>query len=160
MRIREGVKQGARFVLIDTLNGYLNAMPGEKYLNSQLHELTSFLNQQGIVTVLVLAQQGLVSAAESPLDLSYLADMVVHLRYFEAGGDVHKALAVIKKRTGAHETTIRELLMQSGTGIRVGPPLVDFDGVLSGAPKFRGSPRDILSSSKLPSERFVARSAP
>ncbi|HEX4343057.1 MAG TPA: ATPase domain-containing protein, partial [Verrucomicrobiae bacterium] len=105
VRVQHGVEDGARMVMIDSLNGYLNAMPGEKYLNNQLHELCSYLNQQGVVTILVLAQYGLVSAAESPVDLSYLADTVAHLRFFEVEGMVRQALAVIKKRSGPHEKT-------------------------------------------------------
>ena len=108
-RIRRGVEAGCKLIVIDSLNGYLQSMPGEKYLNNQLHELSSYLNQQGVITILILAQHGLVAAAEAPVDLSYLSDTVVSLRYFEAHGEVRQALAVIKKRSGRHERTIREL---------------------------------------------------
>jgi circadian clock protein KaiC len=144
VRVRQGVEAGARLVVIDSLNGYLNAMPGEKYLNNQLHELTSFLNKQGVVTILVLAQHGLVSVAESPVDLSYLTDTVVHLRYFEVAGEVKQALAVVKKRSGSHEKTIREFKLESNEGIRVGEPLRQFHGVLTGAPVFEGTDKRMM----------------
>jgi circadian clock protein KaiC len=137
-RIRDHVDQGCRLVVIDSINGYLNAMPGEHYLNNQLHELTSYLNQKGALTILILAQHGVVSVAESPADLSYLADSVIYLRYFEAAGEVKQSVAVIKKRTGRHEKTIREFRLESGRGIRVGEPLVDFQAVLSGVPIYQG----------------------
>lgn len=144
VRIVRGVEAGCKLVIIDSLNGYLNAMPGEKYLNNQLHELSSYLNQQGVVTILILAQHGLVAAAEAPVDLSYLADTVVSARFFEAGGEIKQALAVIKKRSGYHERWIRELKLDRGKGIRVGPPLKEFQGVLTGIPLFRGKPERIL----------------
>jgi circadian clock protein KaiC len=138
VRVRKGVEAGAKFVMIDSLNGYLNAMPGEKYLTNQLHELSSYLNQQGVVTALILAQHGLVAALEAPVDLSYLADTVISMRYFEAGGHVKQAVSVIKKRSGHHEKTIREFKLEEGKGIQIGPPLTEFRGVLSGAPTFVG----------------------
>jgi circadian clock protein KaiC len=144
VRVRQGVEAGAKVVVIDSLNGYLNAMPGEKYLNNQLHELSSYLNQQGVVTILVLAQHGLIAFAESPIDLSYLTDTVVHLRYFEAAGEVKQALATVKKRSGRHERTIREFKLESGVGIRVGEPLKEFHGVLTGAPVFEGANKRML----------------
>jgi circadian clock protein KaiC len=144
IRILDGIKAGCKFVAIDSLNGYLNAMPGEKYLNNQLHELCSYLNQQGIVTVLILAQHGLATAAEAPVDLSYLSDTVVSLRYFEAFGEVKQAITVIKKRSGAHEKIIREFKLISGKGIVVGEPLRQFQGVLAGVPIFRGSHKQIM----------------
>lgn len=143
-RIVDAVQSGCRLVLLDSLNGYLNAMPGEKYLTNQLHELSSYLNQQGVVTILVLAQHGLVMANDSPVDLSYLADTVISARFFESAGEVKKALAVIKKRSGNHERSIREFTMDGGQGIRIGKPLKEFEGVLTGAPRFRGSPDQIL----------------
>jgi circadian clock protein KaiC len=139
------VADGAKIVVIDSLNGYLNAMPGEKYLNNQLHELTSFLNQQGVITILILAQHGLVSATESPVDLSYLADAVISLRYFEAAGEVKQALSVIKKRSSRHEKTIREFKLVTGRGIRIGEPLKEFQGVLSGIPRFLGREQQMLN---------------
>jgi circadian clock protein KaiC len=137
-RIVAAVESGCRLIVIDTLNGYLNAMPGESYLNNQLHELSAYLNQQGVVTIFVLAQHGLVAAAEAPVDLSYLADTVVSARFFEAAGHVRKAVSVIKKRSGPHETTIRELALVADMGLRIGAPLTDFQGVLTGRPVFRG----------------------
>lgn len=144
VRVRQGVEAGVKLVVIDSLNGYFNAMPGEKYLNNQLHELSSFLNQQGVVTILVLAQHGLISMAESPFDLSYLTDTVVHLRYFEVAGEVKQALAVVKKRSGRHEKTIREFTLESNHGIRVGEPLRQFHGVLTGTPVFEGTDKRMM----------------
>jgi circadian clock protein KaiC len=139
------VQGGCKMVVIDSLNGYLNSMPGEKYLNNQLHELSSYLNQQGIVTVFILAQHGLLAGAEAPVDISYLADTVVNLRFFEAAGAVRQAIAVIKKRSGHHERTIRELRLETGKGIRLGPPLQEFQGILSGTPLFHGPAHQILN---------------
>jgi circadian clock protein KaiC len=147
IRVLKGVEDGVKLIVIDSLNGYLNAMPGEKYLNNQLHELSSYLNQQGVITILILAQHGLVAANESPVDLSYLADTVLTLRYFEAAGEVKQALAVIKKRSGHHEKTIREFKLETGQGIRIGEPLRDFHGILTGVPKFTGSTKQILEDS-------------
>jgi circadian clock protein KaiC len=138
-RIRKEVGAGCKLVAIDSLNGYLNAMPGERYLTTQLHELSSYLNQQGVLTILILAQHGLVASAEAPVDLSYLSDTVVTLRYFEAYGEVRQALAVVKKRSGRHEKTIREFKLETGKGISVGEPLKAFQGVLSGIPQLVGS---------------------
>ena len=146
-RIRKSVDGGCKFVLIDTLNGYLNSMPGEKYLNNQLHELTSYLNYKGATTVLILAQHGLIGEAEAPVDLSYLSDTVINLRYFEAYGEVKQSIAVIKKRSGPHEKTIREFRLESNQGIRIGQPLKEFQGVLSGVPVFQGGMEKMLSRS-------------
>lgn len=145
-RILRGVEAGRKLIVIDSLNGYLNAMPGEKYLNNQLHELSSYLNQQGVVTILILSQQGLVDTAEAPVDLSYLADTVVTLRFFESSGEVKQALSVIKKRSGHHEKTIREFKLETGKGIRIGRPLKDFHGVLTGVPTFHGTADEILKT--------------
>ena len=124
----------ARVVIIDSLNGYLNAMPEEKFLTAQLHELLTFLGQRGVITFLVVAQQGMVgSAMPTPVDATYLADAVMLFRYFEAAGEVRQALSVVKNRTGPHERTIREFRLDS-TGIRVGEPLRMFRGVLTGVP--------------------------
>ena len=145
-RIRQSVAEGCRLVVIDSLNGYLNAMPGEKYLNNQLHELTSYLNQQGVVTIFILAQHGLVVAAEAPVDLSYLSDTVVSLRFFEAAGEVKQSIAVIKKRSGHHEKAIREFKLEPGKGIRIGQPLKQFQGVLTGMPVFQGVAGEMMSA--------------
>ena len=145
-RIRRAVDGGCKLVVIDSLNGYLNSMPGEKYLNNQLHELSSYLNQKGVVTILILAQHGLVAAAEAPVDLSYLSDMVITLRFFEAAGEVKQSIAVIKKRSGQHEKTIREFKLEPGKGIRIGEPLKHFQGVLTGVPVFHGADGEIMSA--------------
>jgi circadian clock protein KaiC len=146
-RIRKEVDGGCKLVVIDTLNGYLNAMPGEKYLNNQLHELVSYLNYKGVVTILILAQHGLVAAAEAPVDLSYLSDTVVSLRFFEAAGEVKQSIAVIKKRSGRHEKSIREFKLEPGKGVRVGQPLKQFQGVLTGVPVFHGGSGKMMSAS-------------
>ena len=146
-RIQSGVEQGARLVVIDTLNGYLNAMPGEQYLANQLHELSAYLNQQGVLTIFTLAQHGVVAALDAPVDISYLADTVITLRYFEAAGAMKKAIAVVKKRSGQHEQTIREFALAPGAGLRIGEPLVEFQGVLLGSPVFRGSEEQIMRRS-------------
>jgi circadian clock protein KaiC len=124
---------GVRMVYLDSLNGYLHAMGEERWLNLQLHELLTYLNQLGVVTILVLSPQGLLGQMQTPIDLTYLADTVMALRFFELAGSVRKAISVIKKRTGKHETTIRELRIDR-SGITVGPPLDKFRGVLSGVP--------------------------
>src|SRR6266404_4032026 len=144
VRILRCVEAGCKLVVIDSLNGYLNAMPGEKYLNNQLHELCSYLDQQGVITILILPQHGLAVGSEAPVDLSYLSDTVVSLRYFEAFGEVKEAIAVIKKRSGAHEKTIREFKLMSGKGIVVGEPLTQFQAVLTGVPIFRGSEKQMM----------------
>lgn len=144
--VRESVDDGCKLVIIDSLNGYLNAMPGEKYLNNQLHELTAYLNQKGVVTILVMAQHGMVNALESPLDLSYLCDTVINLRYFESAGEVRQSVAVIKKRSGNHERTIREFKLETGKGIRIGKPLREFHGILTGAPVFDGAKETMMQS--------------
>ena len=142
--IQNAVKAGCKLVVIDSLNGYLNAMPGEKYLNNQLHELCSSLDQRGMLTMLILPQHGLVGSNEAPVDLSYLADSVLTLRYFEAEGEVKQAVALVKKRSGDHEKTIREFKLEAGVGIRIGSPLKQFQGVLTGVPEFRGSAGEMM----------------
>jgi circadian clock protein KaiC len=135
-RIRgEGGNSPAKVVVIDSINGYLNAMPAERHLDLQLHELLAFLNQHGVITIMILAQQGIVGATmHSAVDLTYLADTVVLMRYFEHRGLVKQAISVIKKRSGDHERTIREITIDSG-GIQVGQPLKHMQGVLTGVPK-------------------------
>ena len=137
--LRDAVtKDGAKLVVIDSLNGYLNAMPGERFLAMQMHELLAYLGQMGATTIMTMAQHGLVgSSMMSPVDVSYLADTVVMLRYFELSGAVKKALSVVKKRTGPHESSIRELSM-SARGVQVGSPLSGFRGVLTGVPLYQG----------------------
>lgn len=144
--IRQSVeKDKTGVVLLDSLNGYVSAMPSEDYLNLHLHELLTYLNQQGVMTIMVMAQHGLVGTMGAPVDISYLADTVILTRFFEALGAVKKAISVIKKRSGAHETTIRELSM-SQQGISIGPPLTEFEGVLTGVPRFFGGRDRILGS--------------
>jgi circadian clock protein KaiC len=120
-------------VVIDSLNGYLNAMPEESFLTVQMHELLTYLGQHGVATILIVAQAGMVGAMVSPVDVSYLADSVILFRYFELRGEIQKAVSVLKKRTGSHERTIRQFSISSD-GLAVGPPLSEFHGVLSGTP--------------------------
>ncbi|MEN3944245.1 ATPase domain-containing protein [Prosthecobacter sp. SYSU 5D2] len=126
-------KNGVRMIIIDSINGYLNAMPAERYLVLQLHELLGYLNQQGVITILVLAQQGLIGQMHASVDLTYLADTVLLLRFYESRGEVKQAISVIKKRSGDHERTIRRLIVNI-KGISVGEPLHEFQGVLTGVP--------------------------
>jgi circadian clock protein KaiC len=138
-RVRQAVERdGVSFVVIDSLNAFLQAMPGEKYLLLQMHELLSYLNQQGVITMLVLGQHGIVGDVRSEIDLSYLSDSILMFRYFEARGGMFKAVSVAKSRTTAHEATIREFRL-GPNGIEVGEPLRDFEGVLSGLPTYRGA---------------------
>ncbi|HEU4457630.1 MAG TPA: ATPase domain-containing protein [Methylibium sp.] len=134
--IRERVMEHqAKLVVIDSLNGYLNAMPDERFLVIQLHELLTFLGQQGVITILVGAHSGLIGThMQAPVDASYLADSVVLLRYYELYGEVRQAISVVKKRAGGHERTIRRLQF-SAQGIDIGEPLRDYRGVLSGTPE-------------------------
>jgi circadian clock protein KaiC len=135
--VRTDVEESnARLVLIDSLNGYLNAMPHEEFLVAQLHELLAYLGNRGVATFLVVAQHGIMGVSmATPVDASYLTDSIVLFRYFEARGQVRKAISVAKKRGGSHENTIRELTIDS-QGIRVGEPLSEFQGVLTGVPAF------------------------
>ena len=140
-RIAHAVQQeSARVVVLDSLNGYLTAMPHEEFLHLHLHELLTFLNQQGVMTVMILAQHGLIGPMGTPIDVSYLADSVIITRYFEAGGRIRKAISIIKKRSGPHEPSVRELVLQVG-GVKVGPPLEEFHGVLTGVPSYLGAAR-------------------
>jgi len=136
-------RRGVRMIAIDSLSGYHHAMPDEGSLLLQMHELLSYLNYRGVVTQLVLAQHGLVGRLESTVDLSYLSDNVVLLRFFEAGGELKRAMSIMKKRTGGHEATIREYRIDS-QGVRVGDPLVGFQGVLSGVPSYSGTTGQFL----------------
>jgi circadian clock protein KaiC len=140
-RVRSAVTQkNTRLVIIDSLNGFMNAMPGEEFLILQLHEMLSFLSQQGVATIMTMAQHGMLgSNMNSPADVSYIADSVLLFRFYEAEGAIHKALSVVKKRSGSHESSIRELSFSS-QGIKVGEPLSAFHGVLTGVPSplFKG----------------------
>jgi circadian clock protein KaiC len=133
--VRREVSAGARVVVIDSLNGYLNAMPEERFLTIQLHELLTYLGQQGVLTLLLVAQHGMIGPMQSPVDASYLADTVLLLRYFEAGGQIRKAISVMKKRRGSHEASIREFRL-TDQGIQVGEPLAQFRGILTGVPVY------------------------
>jgi circadian clock protein KaiC len=125
-------------IVLDSLNGYMNAMPGERFLSIQLHEILAYLGQKGVATLLVAAHQGLIGGAmTSPVDATYLADTVILLRYFETRGEIRQAISVVKRRGGAHERTIREFSLEPGA-IRVGDPLREFRGVLTGVPVFEG----------------------
>jgi circadian clock protein KaiC len=136
--VKRAVEQeGARVVVIDTMNGYLNAMPEERFLTTHLHELFAYLNQQHVVTIAVAVQHGLVKMEQSQIDLSYLADIVLLFRHFEAQGQILKALSVFKNRVGGHERTIRQLSI-TAEGIQVGEPLEAFHGVMTGVPEYTG----------------------
>ncbi|HZQ75116.1 MAG TPA: ATPase domain-containing protein [Burkholderiales bacterium] len=135
--LRTVEKDKMAVVVLDSLNGYVNAMPNEDYLYLHLHELLTYLNQQGVLTLMILAQHGLVGPMGAPVDVSYLADTVILTRFFEARGAVKKAISVIKKRSGPHENTLRELTMLK-TGIALGAPLTEFEGVLTGVPRLVG----------------------
>jgi circadian clock protein KaiC len=134
----------ARVIVIDSLNGYLNAMPDGRFLILQMHELLTYLGQQGVLTILVLAQHGLVGPMDTPLDISYLSDAVIMLRYFEYAGQVRRALSVVKKRSGNHEHAIREFQL-TPNGIDVGPPLTSFNGIFTGTPSFTGDSKQLLT---------------
>jgi circadian clock protein KaiC len=139
-RVKQHVENGdgARLVVIDSLNSYMGAMPGEEALLLHLHELLAYLGNQGVTSILVMAQHGLVGTTETPLDVSFLADTIILLRYFEANGEIRKAVSVMKNRSGRHETTIREYRLGDG-GISVGEPIREFEGVLSGVPRYVGA---------------------
>jgi circadian clock protein KaiC len=131
-------KENTQMVVIDSLNGYLNAAPSERFLTLHIHELLTYLGHRGVTTLLLVTQHGLVGAdVYVPVDASYVADAVISLRYFEAFGEVRQAISVIKKRTGKHERTIREMRLDKG--VTVGAPVRDFQGVLTGFPKFVGA---------------------
>jgi circadian clock protein KaiC len=145
--LRRETEAGLDLFILDTLNGFLNSMPEERFLTLHLHEMLSFLGQVGATSILIEAQHGLVATqALHQLDVSYLADTVVLLRHFEARGSVRQAVSVVKKRTGMHERTIRELRLERG-GVRLGPPLSGFQGVLSGVPTHVGSGASLLGDS-------------
>jgi len=144
-RVRECVaRSGARTVVIDSLNGYQAAMPQEHYLLLHIHELLQYLNRQGATTLLTVAQHGLVGEMKSPVDVTYLADTVLLLRYFEAMGQVRRAISVVKKRAGSHERTIREYEID-GRGVTLGDPLTQFQGVLRGVPDFIGEHSGLMN---------------
>jgi circadian clock protein KaiC len=146
-RVRGAVERDkARIVIIDSLNGYLQSMPGERFLVVQMHELLTYLGEQGVLSLVVVPQHGLLGALETPLDLSYLADTVLLLRYFEHAGRVRKAISAMKTRGGPHEDSIREYRL-TPEGVQVGLPLKEFQGVLSGSPLYVGSPTPLMGES-------------
>ncbi len=132
----------AKIVVIDTLNGLLNAMPDERHIILQVHELLTFLNQRGVLTILIIAQHGMVGTMTNPLDLSYISDTVLLLRFFEAHGEIRKAISVMKKRVGSHQASIREFRL-SNAGLQVGQPLSEFQGIMTGVPSYAG-PQPLL----------------
>lgn len=131
--------ENRKFTVIDSLNAYLQAMPGEKFLLLQMHEILSYLSRQGVTTMLVLGQHGLVGEVRSDVDLSYLSDSVLMFRYFEVRGDISTAISVIKSRTNHHARTIHEFRLQPQSGLQIGPPLKNFEGILSGLPSYQGA---------------------
>ena len=147
-RVRTQVgKNDARIVAIDSINGYQQAMPQENYLILHMHELLQYLNRQGVSTFLTVAQHGLAGDMKTPVDVTYLADSVILLRFFEAEARVRRAMSVIKKRTGFHEDTIREFKI-SNRGLSLGSPLTGFHGVLRGVPTYRGSGEPLLQNER------------
>lgn len=151
--VRRAVEAGAKVIVIDSLNGYLNAMPEERFLTTHLHEMFAYLNQKGILTIMVVAQHGMIvgSGSGGEVDVSYLADTVVLFRYFEVRGEIKQAVSVFKKRTGEHERTLRELQISS-KGVVVGHPLREFRGIMTGVPQYEGN-TGMLSDKQKPSGR-------
>ena len=133
-----------RIVVLDSLSGYQNAIPAEQFMLLLMHEMLTYLNHRGVVTILTLAQHGLVGPMQSSVDLTYLSDTVLLLRFFEAAGKIRRAISVLKKRTGRHEDEIREYRFDDH-GIRVGPPLSEFQGVLLGTPTYTGQHGALLT---------------
>jgi circadian clock protein KaiC len=135
--IRGEVEQGVSVVVLDSLSGYQQAMPEEQFLLLQMHEILTYLNQQNVMTILILTQSGMIGQMQNPLDLTYLSDTVLLLRYFEMDGEIRRAISAVKKRTGRHESSIREFRISNG-GVDVGPRLSGFRGVLTGVPVYEG----------------------
>jgi circadian clock protein KaiC len=133
--VRGAHDEGSDVIIIDSLNGYIHAMPEQQFLMLQLHELLAYLGNRGVITIVILSQAGIMGNMQSPLDLTYLADSVLLTRFFEAFGGIKKAISVIKKRSGLHEDSLREFTMSS-KGIAVGPILSDFVGIFSGMPAY------------------------
>ena len=136
--IRRMVGQGVSSVILDSLSGYRHALRDENYLLLHMHELLTYLNNKGVLTLVVLGHSGVVGASEAPFDISYLADAVLLMRYFEAQGEMRCAVSVIKKRTGSHERIMREIYFD-GHGVQVGPRLAGFRDILSSRPVYEGS---------------------
>ena len=147
--VRRAVEEGgAQAIIIDSLNGYLSAMPDERFLTTHLHELFAYLNQQGILTLIVVAQHGMLGKMNSEIDISYMSDTALLLRYFELNGEIRQAISVFKKRTGAHERTLRELKITE-TGVQVGEPLTGFRGIMTGVAEYTGAISGLSSEGKL-----------
>lgn len=143
-RVQSAVEDSnTRIVVIDSLTGYLNAMSEEQHLVLQMHEILTYLNQKGVVTILLLANHGLIGQMSSPVDMTYLCDSVMLLRFFESGGRLRRAVSVVKKRVGPHEDTIREFKI-SASGLAVGEPLEEFRGILTGVPTYEGRQGSLL----------------
>jgi len=141
--VRRAVEEdGAKVIVIDSLNGYLSAMPEDRFLITHLHELFAYLNQRGVLTFMVVAQHGMIGSMVAPIDVSYMADTVLLLRYFEMEAEIRQAISVFKKRTGAHERTLREIRI-TAAGLHVGEPLVDFRGIMTGVPEYQGRTRGL-----------------
>jgi len=134
--------QNVRMIVLDSLNGYLQSMPGEQFLAVHLHELLAYLGNRGVLTIMVLAQAGTPGTPlQTAVDVSYLADNILLLRYFETNGEVRQAISTIKRRSGSHERTIRQLTL-GPERIHIGRPLNDFQGVLTGTPTFLGGAKE------------------
>jgi circadian clock protein KaiC len=140
-------ERGVSLIIVDSLNGYLQAAPEERFMTLHVQELVSYLNHRNVLTVLVMAHHGLVGSETSSIEVSYIADTVVLLRFFEANGAIRKAISVVKKRTGPHETSIREFLINQ-RGLQMGEPLVNFQGVLSGNPVYLGESAPLLDGQR------------
>lgn len=140
------ISDGVRTLVIDSLNGFIYAMPNERFLIIHLHEMLSFLAARGVTTIMTLAEHGVIGRLSAPVDLSYLADTVIMLRFFEHAGEVRKSISVVKKRAGSHEDTVREMKLMTGRGIVIGAPLREFRNVLSGAPVFTGTAEQMIGS--------------
>jgi circadian clock protein KaiC len=147
--VRRVVEDGAKIIVIDSLNGYMNAMPEERFLITHLHELFAYLNQKGVTTIMVVAQHGLMVGGLTEIDVSYLADTVLLFRYFEAHGEIRQAVSVFKKRTGPHQRTVRELKI-TATGIAVGEPLNGFRGIMTGTPEYLGQTKMLTGDAASP----------
>jgi circadian clock protein KaiC len=140
--VRRAVDAGATMVVIDSLNGYLNSMPEERFLTTHLHELFAYLNKKGVLTIIVVAQHGMmIGATQAEMDVSYLADTVLLFRYYEAFGEICQAISVFKKRTGPHQRSIRGLVIDE-RGVHVGEPLRKFRGIMTGVPRYDGDAND------------------
>ena len=144
----DAVEAGSSFVVIDSLNAYLQSMSGANHLLLHMHELLSFLNHKGVTTMLVVGQHGVIGDVRADIDLSYVSDATLLFRFFEAGGEVRSAVTAIKSRTSQNEHTIREFRLSEGSGLQVGEPLKNFEGVLSGLPSYAGSTRMLDESDR------------